>query len=71
MFPFDDVIMERFPHVLYDCFVSTGIITLPQYKWYISEEYELLINTLRPRQNGRHFAYDIFQYIFLNENIWI
>ena len=28
------------------------------------------VNTLRPRQNGRHFA-DIFECIFLNENIWI
>ena len=26
------------------------------------------INTLRPRQNGRHFTYDIFKCIFLNEN---
>ena len=25
-------------------------------------------NTLRLRQNGRHFADDIFKYIFLNEN---
>ena len=29
------------------------------------------VNTLRPRQNGRHFADDIFKRIFLNENIWI
>ena len=29
------------------------------------------INTLRPRQNGRHFADDIFKYIFLIENVWI
>ena len=28
-----------------------------------------LLNTLRPRQNGRHFADDIFKCIFLNENI--
>ena len=28
-------------------------------------------NTLRPIQNGRHFADDIFKCIFLNENIWI
>ena len=27
------------------------------------------INTLRPRQNGRHFADDIFKCIFSNENI--
>ena len=29
------------------------------------------VNTLKPRQNGRHFADDIFKRIFLNENIWI
>ena len=28
-------------------------------------------NTLRPRQNGRHFADDIFKRIFFNENVWI
>ena len=28
-------------------------------------------NTLRPRQNGRHFPEDIFKPIFLNENVWI
>ena len=29
------------------------------------------LNTLRPRQNGRHFADDIFKCIFLNRNWWI
>ena len=28
-------------------------------------------NTLRPRQNGRHFPDDIFKWIFVNENVWI
>ena len=30
-----------------------------------------LVNSLRPRQNGRHFADDTFKRIFLNENIRI
>ena len=30
----------------------------------------LSINTLRSRQNGRHFPDDIFKCIFLNESIW-
>ena len=30
-----------------------------------------IINTLRPRQNGRHLPDDIFKWIFLNENVWI
>ena len=29
------------------------------------------INTLRPRQNGCHFADNTFKYIFLNENVTI
>ena len=31
----------------------------------------LSINTLRPRQNGPHFADDICECIFLNKNVWI
>ena len=31
----------------------------------------MYIITLRPRQNGRHIADDIFNCIFLNENVWI
>ena len=27
------------------------------------------LNTLRPRQNGRHFPDDVFKCIFLNENV--
>ena len=30
-----------------------------------------LSNTLRLKQNGRHFADDIFKHIFLNANVWI
>ena len=30
-----------------------------------------LFNTLRPRQNGRHFADDILKCVSLNENAWI
>ena len=31
----------------------------------------VVFNTLRPRQNGRHFPDNIFKWIFLNENVWI
>ena len=34
-------------------------------------EFNMNFNTLRPRQNGRHFPDDIFKCIFLNENAWI
>ena len=33
--------------------------------------YHAIVNTLRPRQNGRHFADDMFKCIFVNENFWI
>ena len=39
--------------------------------WNYDSPVHLGINTLRPRQNGRHFADDIFKCIFLNENVWI
>ena len=32
---------------------------------------DLWFNTLRTRQNGRHFPDDTFKCIFLNENVWI
>ena len=38
---------------------------------YIVVPYAWLINTLRPRQNGRHLADHMFKCIFLNENVWI
>ena len=37
----------------------------------LSRHMYMYINTLRPRQIGRHFADDIFKYIFFNENVWI
>ena len=33
--------------------------------------FYFLLNTLRPRQDGRRFPDDIFKSIFLNENVWI
>ena len=32
---------------------------------------EISFNTLRPRQNGRHFADDTFKHILVNKNIRI
>ena len=53
--------------------VLTGISKL--YESVVNDQlfefFCMLFNTLRPRQNGRHFADDIFKCIFLNENVWI
>ena len=40
-------------------------------KFMLFHNYQKSINTLRPRQNGRHFTDDTFKHIFLNDNVWI
>ena len=37
--------------------------------WYFAKP--VVINTLKPRWNGLHFADNIFKRIFFNENVWI
>ena len=37
----------------------------------INQQIHQLVNTLRPRQNGRHFADDTFKHISLNETVRI
>ena len=57
----------------------TQYIDLKQEAVFLKEQWSYLcnpvvtscFNTLRPRQDGRHFAYDTFKCIFLNENVWI
>ena len=39
-------------------------------KYWLYLVFDNVFNTFRPRQNGRHFAYDIFKCIFLDENVW-
>ena len=46
-------------------------LTDAQTSWYVMIWPHFPSNTLRPRQNGRHFTDDIFKRIFYNENIWI
>ena len=43
------------------------------FNWYAGcvDHIFLVLNTLWQKQNGRHFADDIFKYIFLNANEWI
>ena len=43
----------------------------PQHLWRDALNLVSYFNTLRPKQNDRHFADDIFKSIFLNENAWI
>ena len=46
-------------------------LVMPSWLTLFGNGMTSLFNTLRLRQNGRHFEDDIFNCIFLNENIWI
>ena len=50
----------------WDSCIGPAHFSLARDNWSI-----ISVNTLRPRQNGRHFADDIFKCIFLNENVCI
>ena len=58
--------------IMYHNFV---LLNIWEYRQVICHPYFPLslkcINTLRLRQNGRHFADDVFKCIFLNENVII
>ena len=47
-------------------FCSSAVYKIPH-----QNHNNIYVNSLRLRQNGRHFADDIFKWIFLNENVWI
>ena len=55
--------LVRVTHYMNQCWPSS-----PTFICFMKPQW---VNTLRPRQNGRHFADDIFKCIFLNENVWI
>ena len=63
LFPFDDIFMSSD----HDDKFAVYPIKCARYITWARQQ----INTLRPRQNGRHFADDVFKCIFLNENVWI
>ena len=44
---------------------------VPLALYFLDDCLFLLLNTLRPRQNGCHFADYIFKCISFNENVWI
>ena len=59
--------------VLRHAISATQLLSIASgYVMHISPQYfSHGVNTLRPRQNWRYFADDIFKCIFLNENAWI
>ena len=72
---YSDYQSSRKRHVCTNIFVHCGCFLIPSVV-----DIQLLpcltdrvypFNTLRPRQNGGHFADDIFKRISFNENVWI
>ena len=55
---------------IHDLFVYGILIKKNKDRAYGKWKYSVL-NTLRPRQNRRHFADDILKCIVLNEDVWI
>ena len=51
--------------------ITTVIPTYHCYKQQLCFTMFNYLNTLRPRQNGRHFWDNIFKCIFLTANVWI
>ena len=56
-----DLLLDNNQKVWFTVFTSNRLVKMGQSP----------VNTLRPKQNGRHFADDILKCIFLNENVWI
>ena len=50
---------------------KTSVFDISMVQWLTRIYGVASINTLRPRENGRHFADDILKCIFLNEKVWI
>ena len=77
MFPFDDVIMivalSPGPQCINNWWNTTSVCVIAgQGPSAVQDhEIEVSVNSLRPRQNGRHFTDNIFKCIFLNENLRI
>ena len=65
-----------YPTNIISILIKAGVVECERYGSYIAlkiptDVYGNWFNTLRPRQNVRHFADDIFKCIFLNKNVWI
>ena len=55
--------LAGYPRILCRILIIYDLCPISMLVWLIP------FNTLRPRQNGRHFSDDTFKRIFLNENV--
>ena len=56
---------------IYNLRIRDSLKTNPVTHICIARAESVKLNTLRPRQNDHHSADDVFNCIFLNENVWI
>ena len=56
----------RVPSQLWEVIDDANIFSFRKPKLWSTTNVEHIVNTFRPRQNGRHFTDDILKYIFLN-----
>ena len=66
----DDNSLQQCPLCYLFCKVAK-FLKLFRQMFHVIRPVMTKVNTLRPRQNGRCFADDIFKRIFFNENVWI
>ena len=62
-------VMSEIQHISWT--YITVLFCFTVFIWLILSGYVWSINTLRPRQNYRHFADDIFKCISISQNFWI
>ena len=69
------LLILSFMFVNFSVFIENFIRWILHAKLYFIQPFHevkyMELNTLRPRQNGRHFADNIFKWIFLTESVWI
>ena len=65
--------LEEISILMHTFYYITDDVMLWYCRWLQSFSFYMYIsfNTLRPRQDGRHFADDVLKCIFLNQNVWI
>ena len=72
----DDNSMKQLFRILPKVLINLSVVVIVYSNfdiiWFTrNQHHPSYVNTLRPRQNGRHFPDVIFKCIFLNEDVWI
>ena len=66
-----ETVLYKLVHIYYCTSAHILSYIILTYLIEMASRASYFLNTLRPGQNGRHFADNIFKCIFLNENVWI